>query len=100
MSIGPGKLARTLGTPVCFVASVRRGNRYHISMDGPHHVSSSEDRDGDLQAFMQLYADFLERTIRENPENWVPFVKSWKRDLRKPATVSANAEHSKSFSAG
>jgi predicted LPLAT superfamily acyltransferase len=80
---GPMRLAAILEVPVIFfVGLYLGGNQYEIYFEkiaGGTRVPR-EDRDAQVRANMQKYAELLEKYVRYAPYNWFNFYDFWKDD--------------------
>ena len=81
---GPMLLASVLKVPVIlFVGLHMGGNRYELYFEklADQVVIDRNQRDADLQKWMQRYADRLEYYARKAPYNWFNFYDFWKEDV-------------------
>jgi KDO2-lipid IV(A) lauroyltransferase len=77
--VGPFVLARKTGAALLPVLCYRESlNRLRISFDAPWEVPRSEDAEADIREAAERATRFLEKRIRERPEQWAWFHKRWK----------------------
>jgi predicted LPLAT superfamily acyltransferase len=77
---GPIALAATFNVPVILIFGLYRGaNRYdlHFELFAEHITLSRENREQDLQQWMQKYADRLAHYAAKAPYNWFNFYDYW-----------------------
>jgi KDO2-lipid IV(A) lauroyltransferase len=73
---GPFHLARVSGAPVIPVFTLRRAVRhYEIVLGEPRYVS--REAAGDAGRALGETVALLERTVRENPDQWFQFAPLW-----------------------
>lgn len=72
------RLALHNGTPVIVAWIHRRGARHELHFE-PIEVSSTGDRDADVEVLTARLTACLERAIRQAPEQWVWMHERWKR---------------------
>jgi KDO2-lipid IV(A) lauroyltransferase len=78
MPAAPITLARSAGLPLVFIFSIREKDGYRVMSSEPIHVSRSSDREQDVRGVLGQWTAFLEKTIREHPDNWLPLSRHWK----------------------
>ncbi|MGC3979824.1 MAG: hypothetical protein QM808_01015 [Steroidobacteraceae bacterium] len=80
---GPWTLAAALGVPVILGFGLYcGGNRYeaHFELFSERIVTSRSNRQADIQAHAQRYAQCMERYARRSPYNWFNFYDYWLED--------------------
>jgi KDO2-lipid IV(A) lauroyltransferase len=79
---GPAVFALRLGVPVLFIAPIRQPDgRYAMHIE-PVPVTSSGDREADVDAIVQQYTAQLEAWVRRYPEQYFWHHRRWKRQPR------------------
>jgi KDO2-lipid IV(A) lauroyltransferase len=66
------------GAPTLVVVALRDGDRLRFRVEGPLEVTSSGDRQRDLQDHTARVTAALERIIREAPDQWLWLHRRWK----------------------
>ncbi len=76
--LGPFLLAYIAGAPLLPGVVVRDGwLRYHTVLGSPIAIPHTGERDADLRAGLLRAVEFLERTVRAHPNQWMNFYEFW-----------------------
>ena len=78
---GPFLLARMTRArlqPVFIAYAADR--RFEVTLETPIYVAQTDDREGDVRAAMNAWAEILERSIRRWPTQWYNFHDVWPQD--------------------
>ena len=76
---GPAVFALRLGTPLVFGTAIRQSSgRYRLTFE-PVEVTSSGDREHDVDAIVARYTAALETAVRTAPEQYFWHHRRWKR---------------------
>lgn len=79
----PVIIAASLRVPlVVFFGIYRGGNRYsiHFELLAERIELSRNDRQADIQYWMQQYAELMEKYVRQAPYNWFNFYDYWREE--------------------
>ena len=74
---GIASLALRTGASVVGAVGLRRGGRFVAVVSPPLQFEPSGDRERDVQALTQLLFDWLERQVRQHPDQWYQFRDMW-----------------------
>jgi len=78
--VGPFRIAAAAGVPLLPVFVLREGDgRYRTVVEAPIRVEAGRrgERDAAERAAMAAFVGILERTVRENREQWYTFSRFW-----------------------
>jgi KDO2-lipid IV(A) lauroyltransferase len=75
--------ARALVAPTFFLLTPER--RFHVIHEEPMDLGGSDNVEKRARAAMQVWADLLERRIREHPDQWYCFYPFWGEKSNKGA---------------
>ncbi len=80
MPVSPYLIARKTGSPVLFVSAARLADgRYQLRHSEPKFMRVSDDREADTRELLLEWVAFLESTIQDSPESWLPLIGHWKK---------------------
>ncbi|MEW5925338.1 MAG: lysophospholipid acyltransferase family protein [Candidatus Zixiibacteriota bacterium] len=78
---GPAAFASKMNCPLIFGCLIReRYDRFRLITEAPLYSGKSGDQEKDIQAMMQAYSDWLEKIVRQYPEQWMWTHRRWKVD--------------------
>ncbi len=80
---GPAAFAIKMNCPLIFGCLIReRYDRFRLITEAPLYSPGSRDPEKDIQTMMQAYSEWLEKIIRQYPEQWMWTHRRWKVDSR------------------
>jgi len=76
---GAVDFARKTGAVILPTFCIREKGPYHRQViEKPLELITSDDREGDAKANLQLFADRLKRRVEDHPDQWLWLHKRWK----------------------
>lgn len=80
---GPAAFAIKMNCPLIFGCLIReRYDRFRLITEAPLYSPDSGDPEKDIRSMMQAYSEWLEKIVRQYPEQWMWTHRRWKVDSR------------------